>query len=162
MKILKDKSTKVPAKTCRSLLLIRRKKFKNIRQCHGKRGNTKQGMWNLTETIKYIAYIKSNIALFETEEIRRQNRVFCIMAKEIKSRNSVQCRSHHQKMCHTYGSTSQIIEHYEANVIPYYSARMKLLDPKSSETNTIEPLYEFKEIGTVLRIQIKINSIASY
>jgi len=46
---------------CKSLLKIRKKKHKTVRQCHEKKGNKKAGMWNLMETIKYIEFIKSNL-----------------------------------------------------------------------------------------------------
>lgn len=54
-------------KPCRSLLLVSRKKFKNIRHCHTKKGNQKRGMWNLAETIKYISFVKENAEKFATE-----------------------------------------------------------------------------------------------
>jgi hypothetical protein len=68
-----------------------------------------------------------------TEESRRETKVFCLMAKEIRTRSSVQCRSHHQKMVQTHGDLHHIISHYEENVIPYYSAKATSSETKSSE-----------------------------
>jgi hypothetical protein len=77
--------------------------------------------------------VKENTDKFFTEESRRESKVFCLMAKEIRTRSSVQCRSHHQKMVQTYGELSNIVAHYEENVIPYYSAKATPSEPKSSE-----------------------------
>ena len=127
-------------KACRSLLLVKRKKVNNIRQCHGKKGNHKQGMWNLNETIKYINFIKKNFIKFETEESRRTSRIFCLMTREIRSRSSVQCRSHHQKMVHTYGEVPFIISHYENNVIPYYKSQLEKPVAKIIPPTVYEPI----------------------
>jgi hypothetical protein len=35
------------------------------------------------------------------------------MSKKVKSRNSTQCHTHHQKMMAKYGSIEEIISHYE-------------------------------------------------
>ena len=50
---------------CKSLLRIRKKKYKTVRQCHEKKGNKKFGMWSLMETIKYISFIKENLEKLE-------------------------------------------------------------------------------------------------
>jgi hypothetical protein len=71
MKTEGNSSGTVGAKPCRSMLLISRKKFKNIRQCHSKRGNQKLGMWNLAETVRYIGFVKDNEEKFLSEANRR-------------------------------------------------------------------------------------------
>jgi hypothetical protein len=141
-------------KVIKSLLLVNRKKFKNIRHCHAKRGNQKRGMWNLVETIKYIEFAKQNMDKLLTEESRRESKVFCLMAKEIRTRSSVQCRSHHQKMVQTHRELHTIINHYEENVIPYYSAKSTASEPKSSEQPIPEPNFTIKLVGNAIRIEI--------
>jgi hypothetical protein len=85
------------------------------------------------------------------------------MAREVRTRNPVQCRSHHQKMVQTYGELAHIITHYEENVIPYYTAKAHhSQDSKSSEPLPQPPFFHFQQVGAVLRLEIREEAIASY
>lgn len=46
--------------------------------------------------------------------------VYNHMAAFIRTRNSLQCRSHHQKMLKTYLFVQDIISHYAKVVIPFF------------------------------------------
>ena len=74
------------------------------------------GRWSGKEEVKYIRYLKENIELMKDKENRIKNQLFAKMAKQIKSRTSDQCRSHHHKLMEYYHSIENIILHYEHNV----------------------------------------------
>lgn len=48
-------------------------------------------------------------------------------------------------------------------MIPYYTAKVHtVIEPKSSELVQPEPFFTFKQVGNVLRLEIKEQFIASY
>lgn len=122
-------------------------------------------MWNLPETIKYIGFIKQAALKFADEQTRRQERVFSLMAQEMRSRNAVQCRSHHQKMVQAYGTLENIISHYEANVIPYYEARAKknhIKSDSSEPSDSVESWCSVEVRKSAFCIEINLDAMGSF
>jgi hypothetical protein len=64
----------------------------------------------------YVIFIQNNLALFQCEKVRRSCKVFMLMAENILTRTSDQCRSHHQKMINYHGSVDKILEYYAEGV----------------------------------------------
>ena len=52
----------------------------------------------------------SNKSIIENQKERRFHKVFKMMAKYMKTRSSVQCRSHHQKLLNKCKNYKEIIE----------------------------------------------------
>jgi hypothetical protein len=59
------------------------------------------------------------------KESRKRNKVFTKMAKSIRSRNSDQCRSHHQKLMQYHGDINNIILHYQSFVFKKMESLLK-------------------------------------
>ena len=62
------------------------------------------GSWTFFENKKYVKFVADHLKLFSNYHERRVKKVFEKMANRISTRNSQQCRSHHQKMVMKYGS----------------------------------------------------------
>lgn len=74
------------------------------------------GLWTEKETFKYFLFLYHHKSKFQSKSLRKSLKVFKQMAKFIKSRNSSQCRTHHQnlsKKCKNLDSllSSFIAEH---------------------------------------------------
>jgi hypothetical protein len=55
--------------------------------------------WTESEHYKYLQFLEKESALFNLSIAdKKRKRIHEMMSKKIKSRNSHQCRSHHQKM----------------------------------------------------------------
>ena len=152
-----------PRPVRRAVVRYRKKKEMRVRRLYERPSNNSSGTWTIKETVKYIAFLKEHKPLFESEETRRQSQVFIQMAKSIPSRNSRQCRSHHQKKIIALGSIDRIIRRYEDEVIPYFSEKAQ----KWSEMNT--RLREERESpwtktpdGWVCRISLRVETIPTY
>jgi hypothetical protein len=71
--------------------------------------------WSLAENLKYKDFLVSNFEFFGVDsKERRQIQIHVQMGKFIGSRNSKQCRSHHQKMLRKYGSIEGIIAYIDS------------------------------------------------
>lgn len=55
------------------------------------------GHWSAKEHIKYIMFLDYFSNLFVLKHNKKLWKIFTIMSNFIKTRNSSQCRSHHQK-----------------------------------------------------------------
>lgn len=150
-----------------SVISINKKRSQAARKVHEKKGFQKRGIWTLAETLKYIAYIKLNAEKFDTEDSRRDARVFVIMSQLIKTRKSIQCRSHHQKMMKYHGSILRIVQHYENDVIPRY--QRKIVE-KADRLKTRKELLQAhlravdvqRKPGNVVRIVLFASQVESY
>lgn len=68
------------------------------------------GRWTKQETVQYIRFLQDNYSEFvEGGQSRRLKRTFVRMADHIGSRDSDQCRSHHQKMLAFRSTVDDII-----------------------------------------------------
>lgn len=94
--------------------------------------------------------------------MRRKERIFSLMAKAIKSRNAVQCRSHHQKMVQTYGEHEDIIFHYENRVIPHYEAKIKEMKAPQKVVEEPIPFCVVTQTKNHFRIELNASMILNY
>lgn len=60
--------------------------------------------------------MKKNRYFFESEKLRRQHKVFKNMATFLKTRSSVQCRSHHQKLLARLKTFDEIVNYLENKI----------------------------------------------
>ena len=75
--------------------------------------------WKKTEQKKYVNFLFENIEIFNSSDVQRRiSGVHLKMSKVIKSRDSNQCRSHHQKMMTKYSSVNRIIEEFKELLYP--------------------------------------------
>ena len=75
------------------------------------------GKWSGKEEVKYVRFLQSNRDDMEETQNRRKGKVFVRMSKFVRSRNSDQCRSHHQKLIKYYKDVKGIIEFYKSEVL---------------------------------------------
>ena len=69
----------------------------------------RDGHWNEKEKLKYVIFLSFFKVLFEEALLLKRIRIYDMMADMIATRNSNQCRSHHQKMEKYRGSIQEII-----------------------------------------------------
>jgi predicted nucleic acid binding AN1-type Zn finger protein len=71
---------------------------------------SKKKHWKPLENMRYVAFLSENKELFEKDrEDKRILKINILMSKYVKSKNSTQCRSHHQKMLVHYKNIDNII-----------------------------------------------------
>jgi hypothetical protein len=71
--------------------------------------------WNDKEQQRYINFLAERRSILELPPNQRKHKkIHQKMSTAINSRNSLQCRSHHQKMLKKYGSISGILEEFKA------------------------------------------------
>ena len=89
-----------------------KKKNSKGRCQEGKRNSFNTSGWSLTENIRYKDFLVKNLHLFELPlRKRKELKVNIRMSKFMRTRNSSQCRSHHQKMLKYHGDNLAIIAH---------------------------------------------------
>ena len=54
--------------------------------------------------MEYLKFVARNRRLISNEKMRRRRKIFEKMSEEVKTRNAIQCRSHHQKVVAKYNS----------------------------------------------------------
>ena len=80
-----------------------KKRLKSVRNDEGYR-------WTYTQQQRYIKFLQLNHHLFDLSlEERRSLKVNKLMSHFVKTRDCLQCRSHHQKMIQKFGSIQGII-----------------------------------------------------
>ena len=57
-----------------------------------------------------MKFIEKNHKLFEAEEKQKKYRIFNKMALFVKTRDKIQCRTHHQKMIRKYLTFQNILK----------------------------------------------------
>ena len=71
------------------------------------------------EQKRYIDFLLENLDSFElSASDRRMMGINSKMSRAIKSRDTNQCRSHHQKMLTKFGSIERTIEEHETMLCP--------------------------------------------
>ncbi len=128
--------------------LISRKKD----NCVGERRN---GIWTLAETRRYIEFLRGHVDEFRDKQSRRNQKIFVFMAKIIKTRSPIQCRSHHQKMINRHGTIWNVIDHYELKAIPAYLYKNRMLRMSKSELDCRKKFYTIKIVKNEIKISIK-------
>ena len=74
------------------------------------RKKSKKKHWKPQENSKYVQFLRENMSLFEkNREDKRLMKINILMSNYVKSKNSNQCRSHHQKMLAHYKTIENII-----------------------------------------------------
>jgi hypothetical protein len=89
------------------------------------RKKSKKKHWKAHENRKYVEFLRNNMSLFErNREDKRLMRINILMSNHVRSKNSTQCRSHHQKMLAHYKTIDNIIlrlcadDHHGLNEVP--------------------------------------------
>ena len=93
--------------------------IKNNRQNKdGKKKKKNSYHWSRTEMNRYVRFLAQKQDLFSLPaKDRRQANLYIKMSKAIKTRNNVQCHTHHHKMVMRFKTIGEIIgEHEEARV----------------------------------------------
>jgi hypothetical protein len=73
--------------------------------------------WTVTESKRYLKFlIQSQHHLELGKKEKKRLKLNVKMSKVIKSRDSSQCHSHHQKMLIKYGSVSKIINFLKSSI----------------------------------------------
>lgn len=70
----------------------------------------KGGHWSQNENMKFTMFVDFYRHVFTGNYNNRQVRIFVFMAEFMKTRNSVQCRTHFQKMMRQYNSVPNMIK----------------------------------------------------
>lgn len=91
----------------------------------------RNGIWTLVESEKYKNFLKRYRTIFLEHRLRRCNQIFVKMSEKLKSREPLQCRSHHQKMLKKHRTIDQIISHFEEKL---QTAREDLSFEKSQQS----------------------------
>jgi hypothetical protein len=74
------------------------------------RKKSKKKHWKPHENKKYVDFLRNHMELFEkNREDKRLMKINILMSNHVKSKNSTQCRSHHQKMLAHYKTIENII-----------------------------------------------------
>lgn len=128
-----------------------------------------KGKWSGKEEVKYIQFLKDNLSIMEDKESRIKSKIFIKMSKKVRSRNSDQCRSHHQKLVEYYETAENIISHYENNVFSLAEClqRKNLRKRAPSELDKdsegkSNPFYQINALGGVFRIEIDVGKMATF
>ena len=99
-----------PASTRESAVVKSGKKIK----IGGKKISAKKegnSHWGPVEQRRYIDFLRRNEELFDLSlQDKKKVKIYVLMSKYIKIRDSLQCRSHHQKMVSKYDTIPRIIE----------------------------------------------------
>lgn len=70
---------------------------KNGKRIYKKKSEEKIKRWTKDESQLYEEFVIDHFLLFNDNNIKRANKIFIQMSEFIKTKNSSQCRSHHQK-----------------------------------------------------------------
>ena len=70
--------------------------------------------------MNYILFLKQNTETLKNMLNGEKSLIYNHMAAFVRTRNSLQCRSHHQKMLKTHHSIQDIISYYTKVVIPFF------------------------------------------
>lgn len=72
--------------------------------------------WTDTENKRYANFLVEFGYMFAmTTRERRQKKINLLMSRRVRTRNPVQCHSHHQKMVKKYGCLSEIIKNLQGD-----------------------------------------------
>lgn len=69
----------------------------NGKRIYKKKSDEKIKRWTKDESQLYEEFVIENFLIFNDNNIKRANKIFIHMSEFIKTKNSSQCRSHHQK-----------------------------------------------------------------
>jgi hypothetical protein len=72
-----------------------------------------RGKWTITEQKIYISFLEENLEEMECRALRKTEKVYMKMAREVRTRTADQCRSHHQKVLKYHSSVEDIISYYK-------------------------------------------------
>ena len=92
-----------------------------------------EGKWSGKEEVKYVKFLQKHLEIMECKASRKKHKIFNEMAKWMRTRNSEQCRSHHQKKLHYHQSIRNIISHYHEVIfrrMENYSENRRVTKPQ--------------------------------
>ena len=70
------------------------------------------GQWQEKETLQYFIFIYHHLEKFATKSSRKSLKIFKQMSKFISTRNSSQCRTHHQNNISKFQTLQVSIQEY--------------------------------------------------
>jgi hypothetical protein len=77
--------------------------------------------WSCEENIKYCHFLYKHQQIFESEHLRKQERIFLLLSNYIQTRDTSRVKSHHQKMIKRHLHVQNIIrfmeKKYKTNVL---------------------------------------------
>ena len=122
----------------------------------------RNGIWTLLESEKYKNFLKRYRTIFLDHRLRRCNQIFVKMAKRMKSRGPLQCRSHHQKMLKKHHTIDQIISHFQDKL---ENIKNEHAYGRSQQLAIFDKKQDFYSMGTIcnkIRIIIKEEYVRCY
>ena len=93
----------------KTVSFIKKKNYQGLQDDSRKKSKKKH--WKPQENKRYVDFLRNNMEIFEkNREDKRLMKINILMSGHVKSKNSTQCRSHHQKMLAHYKSVQNIIK----------------------------------------------------
>jgi hypothetical protein len=74
-----------------------------------------------------------NLAIFNSDELRKKNKVFSLLSASIVSRTTSQVKSHHQKMMKRHKDVENIIKFMERKFLRLATAATKTLENQQQQ-----------------------------
>lgn len=111
-----------------------------------KRQNLKRRQWTLTESGHYLSFLQQHQKLFQDFKTKKEAKVFVKLAKQIRSRNTSQVKSHHQKMMIKFGSIPNIIIALLEEQEVYSNNHENYLNSNKSEENSFSEPRELEKL----------------
>ena len=71
--------------------------------------------WTEEENMNYLSFLKKNANLMQGKQSGKLWNMFKRMAKFVKTRNFLQCKSHHQKMLAKFETIPDILLYFSLN-----------------------------------------------
>lgn len=69
--------------------------------------------WTFEENKRYCLFLSQNLIIFDSEELRKKNRIFSLLSAFMKTRLTSQVKSHHQKMMKRHRDVRSILKFFE-------------------------------------------------
>ena len=97
-------------------------KPKRVRQKAPKDDRWGKGLWTSVQQKAYINFLRERKQEMDVSTLRRSQKIFILMSKEVKTRSADQCRSHHQKIIKYHHTVEEAIEFFSSKLTPVQDA----------------------------------------
>ena len=95
--------------------------------------------WGKVEQKRYVDFLLENLSFFElSANDRRMIGINSKMSKTIKTRDTNQCRSHHQKMLVKFETVERIIAEFQALLCPKNQKKWNQRNPIHRDLKVME------------------------
>lgn len=120
-----------------------------------------KGKWSISEQKIYISFLEENLQEMGCRTLRKTEKVFMHMARQVRTRTADQCRSHHQKILKYHNSLQDIIDYYKEHLFGKQVQGDSCIFRKTGDE---EPLgwYRIYRRGNRFRVEIDAQSVGEY